>query len=80
MIGPSYSSSGAKYHSLEIKRNHQESSTRGKTEKMNAIATIFNFRKNDYNLVKNTKFLVSSIFSSSASFGPLMTNDSAPES
>ena len=33
-----------------------------------------------YNLAKNIKFLVRSIFSSSANFGPLMTNDGALES
>ena len=47
---------------------------------MNAIANIFNFRENDYNLVKNTEFLARSIFSSSANFGPLMTNNGALES
>ena len=49
-------------------------------KKMNAIANIFNFRENDYNLVKNTEFLARSIFSSSANFGPLMTNNGALES
>ena len=41
---------------------------------------IFKFRENDYNLVENTEFLAGLIFSSSANFGPLMTNDGALES
>ena len=49
-------------------------------KKINTVSKIFNFRENDYNLAKNTKFLAKSNFNSSANFYLLMTNDAVLES
>ena len=49
-------------------------------KKINTVSKIFNFRENDYNLAKNTKFLAKSNFNSSANFDLVMTNDGTMES
>ena len=57
-------------------RKHRE----GWKNVINAVSNIFDFRKNDYNLAENTKFLAKSNFNNSANVGPLTKNDGALES
>ena len=55
-------------------KNQQERSQGRRNNSYNVIE-FFIFCKNDYDEPENTEFLVRSIFSSSANFSPLMTNN-----
>ena len=59
--------------------NFSKKASLGPKKKIKAVSKVFRFRKNDYNLAKNTEFLARSIFSSSANVAPLMTNVGALE-
>ena len=53
---------------------------RGEEKILNAVSNKFNFCENDCNSAKNNELLARSIFSSSANFGLLITNDDTLES
>ena len=52
----------------------------GAKNKSYIVRKMSKFQENDYNLAKNTEFLVRSIFSGFPNFHPVMTNDDALES
>ena len=73
MTRPSYSSAGATIV-LGLKKITKKAP---RVTKKNYCLKNFQFLQNDYNLAENTEFLAWLIFSSSANFGLLMTNDGA---